>query len=626
MAIVKAVLWYIFAVFLFTSFGLIIRIPPDSMIENESLRELLQVGVTAVLLWLFFRYIRPFYSWFLPTTRRYEPTIQSRRLQGMLAEISMFTLIFVAPFTFVTFYQYTKIRKGFEDIAAQGGSFGETAEILLADKSELLSISMKTALDYWWVYLLLAIIGAAIVYFNRQEFAKAVVPIIRFFETGRFGRGGSARFAGLVEEWNMLFMHQGTNRIYLGESMYNPLLKIGIEDDRHMFTIGGSRGGKGVSAVIPNLIMWQGSVVCIDPKAVNTIVTAERRTLFGDVHIIDPFKQTTEHVDMSKAEISTASINPLDLIDKESFRARDDIKRLASALVIRSSGTKDPHWDDEAETVIAGMIAYILATKENPHLGMLSDLVYQSEDDMDKLWVEMGVTYEFESLARNAALGRIQAAGSDENKSVMVNVRKHLDWLGGGPTVEAMKHSNFHLPDIKEKPTSVYVVVPYEMLEVQARFVRLIINTIISQMTIGGRSKQPVLMIMDEFLALGYMKEIKQAIAVLAEFGLVLWPIVQELTSMEEIYGKNLSPFFTNSRAVQVFAISDEKSKDFVSKELGARALRKLLVNNNTNETVPFRTPDELEKEISRDANLQYVMMAGRAPMLLKKTPYQGYS
>jgi type IV secretion system protein VirD4 len=40
---------------------------------------------------------------------------------------------------------------------------------------------------------------------------------------------------------------------------------IGVKDDRHMMTIAGSRAGKGVSAIIPNLIEYPGSVLVIDP-------------------------------------------------------------------------------------------------------------------------------------------------------------------------------------------------------------------------------------------------------------------------------------------------------------------------------------------------------------------------
>jgi type IV secretion system protein VirD4 len=52
---------------------------------------------------------------------------------------------------------------------------------------------------------------------------------------------------------------------------------IGWNDDRHVMTIAGSRAGKGVSLIIPNLLFYKGSAVVIDPKGENARITAGRR-------------------------------------------------------------------------------------------------------------------------------------------------------------------------------------------------------------------------------------------------------------------------------------------------------------------------------------------------------------
>src|SRR4051812_9589718 len=36
-------------------------------------------------------------------------------------------------------------------------------------------------------------------------------------------------------------------------------------EDRHVVTVAGSRAGKGVSLVIPNLLLYEGSVLALDP-------------------------------------------------------------------------------------------------------------------------------------------------------------------------------------------------------------------------------------------------------------------------------------------------------------------------------------------------------------------------
>ena len=41
---------------------------------------------------------------------------------------------------------------------------------------------------------------------------------------------------------------------------------IGWKDDRHALTVAGTRAGKGASLIVPNLLLYPGSVLAIDPK------------------------------------------------------------------------------------------------------------------------------------------------------------------------------------------------------------------------------------------------------------------------------------------------------------------------------------------------------------------------
>ena len=52
---------------------------------------------------------------------------------------------------------------------------------------------------------------------------------------------------------------------------------IGWNDDRHILTMAGSRAGKGVSLIVPNLLLYPGSALVIDPKGENARITAGRR-------------------------------------------------------------------------------------------------------------------------------------------------------------------------------------------------------------------------------------------------------------------------------------------------------------------------------------------------------------
>src|SRR5271170_6321526 len=131
-------------------------------------------------------------------------------------------------------------------------------------------------------------------------------------------------FIGNHEHWKY-----GPGKVFLG-AIGNRA--IGVSDNRHLMTIAGSRAGKGVSTIIPNLIEYPGSVLVIDPKGENAEITANRRRkkpLGQDVFVLDPFGVSGHQ---------TSHFNPLKMIDPASRTAVDDAALVAEALVIQEEG------------------------------------------------------------------------------------------------------------------------------------------------------------------------------------------------------------------------------------------------------------------------------------------------
>ena len=102
------------------------------------------------------------------------------------------------------------------------------------------------------------------------------------------------------------------------------------DGDGHLVTLAPTRSGKGVSAVIPNLLDHPGSVVVTDIKGENYAVTAMRRArdLGQQVHALDPFG----------AAGGRACYNPLDVIDRQNPHAPDDAAMIADMLVAPADG------------------------------------------------------------------------------------------------------------------------------------------------------------------------------------------------------------------------------------------------------------------------------------------------
>ena len=132
---------------------------------------------------------------------------------------------------------------------------------------------------------------------------------------------------------------------------------IGVHDDRHLMTVAGSRAGKGVSTVIPNLIEYPGSLLVIDPKAENADRTRNRRLngLGQQVFVLDPF---------GISRYQSAAFNPLSMIDPEADTAVDDAALVAEALVIQEEGP-GRHFSSAARNLLRGLILHV-CTNEAP--------------------------------------------------------------------------------------------------------------------------------------------------------------------------------------------------------------------------------------------------------------------
>ena len=121
----------------------------------------------------------------------------------------------------------------------------------------------------------------------------------------------------------------------------------------HVLTVAPTRAGKGVSAVIPNLLDYPGSVLVTDPKGENYAVTATWREALGHtVHAFDPFGVVQ----------GEAAYNPLDLIDAASAEAVDDARLLADMLVLPGAREgEQAFWNEEARGVLTGLILHVAA-------------------------------------------------------------------------------------------------------------------------------------------------------------------------------------------------------------------------------------------------------------------------
>ena len=158
----------------------------------------------------------------------------------------------------------------------------------------------------------------------------------------------------------------------------------------HLMTVAPTRSGKGVGAVIPNLLSYEGSVLVTDPKGENYAVTAgyrgrprEEGGLGQTIYALDPFEHMAgptgkaakqngvprrnekRHGDSpAEQENHLTRFNPLDIIEPGSEDAGDDASMLAGMLIPIPPEVRDEHFYKEAQQFLAGLILYVAGTEE----------------------------------------------------------------------------------------------------------------------------------------------------------------------------------------------------------------------------------------------------------------------
>ena len=147
---------------------------------------------------------------------------------------------------------------------------------------------------------------------------------------------GSSRWAQLddIDEYDLY----GNDGIRLGQAFgKNGEESISYKGDRHLLTVAPTRAGKGTTQIIPNLLTYEGSMLVIDPKGENALITAKRRQEMGqEVHIVDPWG--IANVD----GIEPSSFNPLDWLDLGDVDITENAMILADALVGKMMSSSHP--------------------------------------------------------------------------------------------------------------------------------------------------------------------------------------------------------------------------------------------------------------------------------------------
>ena len=466
----------------------------------------------------------------------------------------------------------------------------------------------------WWLLVAVAVALAGRKWwaFNKKSYNKVIKQMAKLRGKAAASHG-TADFADLddLAKLNLL----GDKGCIIGR-FHNRLLRF--NQPGHLITFAPTRSGKGVGHVIPNLLDHPGSVVVNDIKGENYAITGRFRAQLGKVYTFAPFDPNSD------------CYNPLDFIRLGTVFENDDAQLIANMIILEDN-KNDLFWSKEAKNLVTGLILFAATELPKPlrNLGEVRHLLMQDKKDFDKTINEM-------QNAKNEYVRRVgNSLQATESKVLMsvLSTAKSQTAVWDSPNLQRITaRSDFKLEDIKREVTSLYIIIPPEYLTVYASLMRLMVGLAVKAMTrVQGAPKDPVLYLVDEFPALGYMEPIENGVGFLAGYGVKLWMFIQDLSQLKLHYEKSFDTFISNCYVRAAFGTSDVQTAETLSKMLGTTTIRvtsestsddpeKTGKNASTSETSrALLTADEVMR-LPNDTQVLFVQ--GSKPILAEKIRY----
>ncbi len=449
------------------------------------------------------------------------------------------------------------------------------------------------------------------------------LSILRAREANDITTYGSARWAETkdVEAAGLL----KPDGVVLGRFERNYLRHDGPE---HVLCFAPTRSGKGVGLVVPSLLTWPGSAIVHDIKGENWQLTAGWRSRFSRVLLFDPTNP------------ESAAYNPLLEVRRGDSEVRD-VQNVADILV-------DPegllerrnHWEKTSHALLVGAILHVLYAEADKTLAGVAAFLSDPRRPIEATLTAMMKTPHLGDRPHPvvAQAARELLNKSDNERSGVLSTAMSFLGLYRDPVVaKVTNRCDWRISDLIEgdRPATLYLVVPPSDISRTKPLVRLVLNQIGRRLTedLHAERRHRLLLMLDEFPALGRLDFFESQLAFMAGYGLKAFLIAQSLNQIEKAYGQN-NAILDNCHVRVAFATNDERTAKRVSDALGTATEMRAMKNYaghrlspwlghlmvSRQETArPLLTPGEI---MQLPPHEELVLVSGAPPIRAQKGRY----
>ncbi|WP_306120944.1 MULTISPECIES: conjugal transfer protein TraG [unclassified Roseitalea] len=547
-------------------------------------------------------------------TKRDPQSPATKILWGQILIVSLVALLFVWAAT-----QWTAWRLGFQP------ELGEPWFSLFG-----WPVYIPPAFFWWWywydayaprVFVEGAIIAGA---GGIMSIVVAIfLSVLRAREASDVTTYGSARWAETkdVEAAGLL----DPDGVVLGRFERNYLRHDGPE---HVLCFAPTRSGKGVGLVVPSLLTWPGSAIVHDIKGENWQLTAGWRSRFSRVLLFDPTNP------------ESTAYNPLLEVRRGDSEVRD-VQNVADILV-------DPegllerrnHWEKTSHALLVGAILHVLYAEADKTLAGVAAFLSDPRRPIEATLTAMMKTPHLRDRPHPvvAQAARELLNKSDNERSGVLSTAMSFLGLYRDPVVaKVTSRCDWRIRDLIEgdRPATLYLVVPPSDISRTKPLVRLVLNQIGRRLTedLHAKRRHRLLLMLDEFPALGRLDFFESQLAFMAGYGLKAFLIAQSLNQIEKAYGQN-NAILDNCHVRVAFATNDERTAKRVSDALGTATEMRAMKNYaghrlspwlghlmvSRQETArPLLTPGEI---MQLPPHEELVLVSGAPPIRAQKARY----
>lgn len=390
----------------------------------------------------------------------------------------------------------------------------------------------------------------------------------------------------------------------------------------HILTCGYARSGKGTSIILHTLLsrylVYSGSAsfVILDPKGENIAISGRYLKQSGyNVICINPFEIR------EIAGFGNARFNPFDLFNAKSkdFNKYVDMIRFA-ILPPQSEKHANSYFSDAASDLIALYISHMMTQdQEEKTIKTLYRWLRRAGVDRFVLLNQMVENDHFDiSEEANSILQQLTEGGKAIT-DVYANASVATGIFKDEAIRQSMQVSDFKISNISQNKTALFICLNPDDLKRMSAWVRLVIGSMMRGFTQNYNTDRKVVMLMDEFVTMGRLTEFEEGMGYLAGYNVTLWPVIQDLNQLKNLYPAVWETFVGNA-AIKHWMVRDNFTADYLSKRMPADLvfLGKNPDGSPKYKEKPLMTPVEL---MASD-DIIFEMDGLGKPASLSKKPY----